>query len=62
MRKWREGSQGNEGIDEEIQQLFKKSSTDDEIADIMSVTKAYHNYKRDYVKHLSFNPHAENSS
>ena len=39
MRKWREWSQGNEGIDGEIQQLFKNQSADDEIADIMSVTK-----------------------
>ena len=62
IRQWREWSQGNEGMDGEIHQLFKNPSADQEIADIMSLTKAYHNYKRDYVKHLSFNPHAENSS
>ena len=50
VREWQEWSQGNEGTDVAIQELYQNPSADDKILDITSLTKAYHNYKRDYVK------------
>ena len=44
-----------------LQQLFPISSTD-ENDDVATLTKAYHAYKRGYVKHVSFDPEAENLS
>ena len=45
-----------------LQNLFLSSSRDEKVEDVMKLTQAYHNYKRKYVKHLSFNPKAENLS
>ena len=59
---WDQWSRGNEGTDAAIQELFHNPSTDEKNVDITSVTKAYHNYKKEYVKHLSFNPKEENLS
>ena len=42
--------------------MFKNPSADQQIGDITSATNAYYNYKKEYVKHLSFAPSAENSS
>ena len=35
---------------------------DQEVYEVKSFTKAYHKYKKEYVKHLSFNPKEENLS
>ena len=53
--------QGIERIDAVIQQLFP-NSVDEKADDVLLLTKAYHNFKRKYVKHLSFNPKEENLS
>ena len=47
-----------------LQELFPSSSADeDEKEDtIVLLTEAYHNYKRKYVKHLTFNPKEKNLS
>ena len=62
VREWQEWSQGNEGTDAAIEELYQNPSVDEKILDITSLTKAYHNYKRDYVKHISFHPTGENLS
>ena len=57
---------GKFGPDDELhqslQELFPSSSSDEKLEDMMVLTKAYHKYKRKYVKHLSFNPEKENLS
>ena len=45
-----------------LQDLLLSSSRDEKVEDESKLTKAYHNYKRKYVKHLSFNPKEENLS
>ena len=45
-----------------LQDLLLSSSRDENVDDVMKLTKAYHNYKRKYVKHLSFNSTEENLS
>ena len=62
VREWQQWSQGNEDTDAAIQELYQNPSADEKIVDITSATKAYHNYKKEYVKHLSFNPKEENFS
>ena len=57
---WDQWSRGNEGTDAAIQELYHNPLADEKIVDITSATKAYHNYKKEYVKHLSFNPKEEN--
>ena len=48
------------GSKERLQQMFATSAKDEENG-VKSFTKSYHKYKRDYVKHLNFNPEEENS-
>ena len=62
VREWQQWSQGNEGTDAAIQELYQNPSANEKIVDITSVTKAYYNYKKEYVKHLSFSPEEENLS
>ena len=47
-----------------LQELFSSSSeNENEKGDtILLLTEAYHNYKRKYVRHLSFNPEKQNLS
>ena len=59
VREWQQWSQGNEDTDAAIQELYHNPSADEKIVDITSATKAYHNYKKEYVKHLSCNPKGE---
>ena len=44
-----------------LQELFPSSSADENEKEdtIVLLTEAYHNYKRKYVKHLSFTPDGE---
>ena len=50
---WKSGSK------QRLQQMFP---ADEEEDGVKSFTKSYHKYKRQYVKHLSFNPKEENLS
>ena len=54
--------QGNERIDAVFQKLFPDSSEDEIVDDVERLTKAYENYKRDYLRHLGFTPERENLS
>ena len=47
---------------EVLQQLFPNLSADEESKSVDSLTRIYHKYKREYVKHLSFNPSMEDLS
>ena len=47
-----------------LQELFPSSSADENEKEdtIVLLTEAYHNYKRKYVKHLTFNSEEKNLS
>ena len=49
------------GSKERLQQMFPTSAKEEEDG-VKSFTESYHKYKREYVKHLSFNPEEENLS
>ena len=51
----------NFGSKERLQQMFL-TSTEEEEDGVKRFTESYHKYKREYVKHLSFNPEEENLS
>ena len=42
--------------------MFPSSSVNEQDDEVKVLTEAYHNYKREYVKHLSFTPEGENLS
>ena len=44
-----------------LQEMFP-ASTEEKLDEVQSVTESYHKYKREYVKHLSFNPEEDNLS
>ena len=57
--KWENGQdKSKENLLDALQQLLPSS----EEAKVGELTKSYHKYKREYVKHLSFNPKEENLS
>ena len=49
------------GSKERIQQMFPTPTKEEEDG-AKSFMESYHKYKREYVKHLSFNPKEENLS
>ena len=51
----------NSGSKERLQQMFPNSA-DKKVDRVKSFTESYHKYKRNYVKHLGFNPKEENLS
>ena len=53
--------ESKERLDAALQQMFP-TSAEEEIDEVKSVTEIYHKYKREYAKHLSFNPVSENLS
>ena len=58
-----EWSQGNERFRTRLQHQIPLSSPEDEnIDDVIGLTKAYQKHKVDYMKHMSFNPEGENLS
>ena len=50
------------GYDRDDLHLALQQSTEEEGDNVRSMTEEYHRYKREYVKHLNFNPDAENLS
>ena len=44
-----------------LQQMFP-TSADEKGDDLKSLTESYHKYKKEYVKHLGFNPKEGNLS
>ena len=58
-----EWSQDNKNLQATFLQMFPNAWEDDGTSDdVMKMTKAYHNYKKEYVKHLSFAQNEENLS
>ena len=58
-----EWSQDIKNLQATFLQMFPSTWEDDEtFDDVMKMTKAYHNYKKEYVKHLSFASNEENLS
>ena len=53
-------AQGKQHIEAVFRKLFPNSSASDQVSDVMTLTKVYHKYKREYVKHLAFTPGGEN--
>ena len=49
------------GSKERLQHMFATSTKEEEDG-LKSFTESYHKYKREYVKHLGFNPKEENLS
>ena len=45
-----------------LQRMLSTSSADEKIDEVKSLTESYHKYKREYVKHLGFNPDNKNLS
>ena len=45
-----------------LQRMLSTSAVDEKLDELMSLTKSYHNYKWEYVRHLGFNPDNENLS
>ena len=53
---------GVKHIEAVLQRMFPSSSVNEEVDKVKALTEAYHNYKREYVKHLSFTAEGENLS
>ena len=49
-------------LDVVLQQLFPDSSAEGTADDIETLTNTYQRYKREYVKHISFDPYGDNLS
>ena len=58
---WDSRSESKERFLATLQHIFT-SSVDEKVDDLKSLTEKYHKYKREYVKHLSFNPEQGNFS
>ena len=54
--------EGKQRLDAMFQDLLSTSSANEKVYDVMTLTKAYHKYKREYVKHLVFTPEGRNLS
>ena len=51
-----------ERIDAGLQLLFPTFTANEKANNLKSLTEEYHQYKMDYVRHLSFTPEEENLS
>ena len=54
--------QGNARLQATFQNMFPNTWSDEKVDDIMALTEAYHKYKKEYVKHLSFDREEGNLS
>ena len=54
--------QGKRRIDAAFQESSSSSSANEDVVNVIALTKAYHEYKREYVKQLVFTPKEENLS
>ena len=57
---WR-GSKSKERFIANLQQMFP-ASVDKKVDDLKALTEQYHKYKKEYAKHLWFNPEEEHLS
>ena len=53
--------ESKERLNAALQQMFP-ASAEGKVDEVKSLTEIYHKYKREYAKHLSFNPVSENLS
>ena len=58
----KEMDQSIERIDAGLQQLFPTFTANEKVNNLKTLTEKYHQYKMDYVRHLSFTPEGENLS
>ena len=61
----KEPGQGIGRVDALFHQMFPSTSSnehDEHDDDVIKSAEAYHNYKKEYLKHLSFTPEGENLS
>ena len=54
--------ESKERLSAALQLMLSTSAVDEKIDKVKSLTESYHKYKREYVKHLGFNPSNENPS
>ena len=54
-----EAGQGIKRIDALFQKIFPSASATEKVDNVKTLTDTYHNYKMEYVKHLSFTPEGE---
>ena len=59
---WPELAQGKERIDAAFPELFPRSEAKETAFSVTAMTEAYHKYKREYVKHVTFTPEGESLS
>ena len=59
---WPVLAQGKKRIDAAFPKLFPKSEANETVFNVTALTEAYHKYKREYVKHVSFTPEGESLS
>ena len=57
-----EWNQSNKRLQAVFQSTFPNTWDDDKTAEVTTLTKAYHKYKKEYVKHLSFDREEGNLS
>ena len=57
---WR-GNEFKEDFDAFLQQIFP-TSIEEKTDEVKTLTEIYHKYKKEYVKHIGFNPEEENLS
>ena len=46
----------------DVLQRMVSTSVNEKVDKVASLTESYHNYKKEYVKHLGFDPNNENLS
>ena len=51
-----------ERIDAGLQQLFPTFAANEKVNNLKTLAEEYHQYKMDYVRHLSFTPEGKNLS
>ena len=59
LEDWKEG---NARLQATFQNMFPNTWSDEKVDDVMALTEAYHKYKKEYVKHLSFDREEGNLS
>ena len=56
------GQYDKQRVDAVFEELFPNWSANEDVIDVMTLTEAYHKYKREYVRQLIFTPEFENRS
>ena len=59
LQEWTPGNKRRNGF---VQRQLSPYAMEDKIIDVKTLTNAYHNYKKEYVKSLSFSPEEKDLS